>query len=113
MSKKTKDVSALIQAKAGHRLVFGLLKPDNDAMFQLEYGFIPPGGQTIQEAVWQPVVKDGKRVNLDAMNYPLYYDVHASGVYRLRNMAGDDTNAVPILIEQYVVRQYDVVEKSL
>lgn len=113
MSKRAKDVSAIIQAKAGHRLVFGLLTPDNDAMFQLEYGFIPPTGQTIQDAVWQPVVANGKRVNLDVTNYPLHYDVMASGVYRLRNMAGDDTNAVPVLIEQYVLKDYDVVEKSL
>lgn len=111
--KKAKNVSAVIQAKAGHRLVFGLLNPDNDAMFQLEYGFIPPNGQTIQDAIWQPVKEDNQRVNLDSRNYPLHYDVRASGVYRLRNMAGDDTNAVPILIEQYVIRTYDVVEKSL
>jgi len=108
-----KECSAIIQAKAGHRLVFGLINPDNDGVFQLEYGFLPPDGQFVADMVWQPVKERGERVNLDSTNYPLYYDVKASGAYRLRNMSSDDTKAVPILIEQYVTNNYVVVEKSL
>ena len=109
----TKELSAVIQAKAGHRLVFGLIDPDNDGVFQLEYGFMKPGGQSVQDIIWQPVKVKGHRVNLDSENYPLLYDVMATGSYRLRNMSGDDTKAVPILIEQYVMHGYPAVERSL
>lgn len=109
----TKELSAVIQAKAGQTLVFGLIDPDNDGVFQLEYGFLKPGGQSITDMIWQPVKVNGERVNLDTRNYPLVYPVIAGGNYRLRNMSGDDTKAVPILIEQYVSSTYEVVEQSV
>lgn len=110
---RTKDLSAVIQAKAGDRLVFGLINPDNDGVYQLEFGFMPPDAQSITETVWQPVKVNGNRVNLDSDNYPLLYNVSASGSYRLRNMAGDDTTSVPVLIEQYRFANYERVERSL
>lgn len=108
-----RDVSGIIQARAGERLVFGLINPDNDGVYQLEYGFMPPTGQHVNETVWQPVRVNGNRVNLDANNYPLLYNVSASGMYRLRNMAGDDTRSVPVLIEQYRFADYQPVERTL
>lgn len=109
----SKNVSSVIQANAGQRLVFGLLNPDNDGVFQLEFGFIKPGGQSKDDYIWQPVKVDGNRVELNRTNYPLFFDVMASGSYRLRNMAGDDTKSVPILIEQYIVNSYTVVERAV
>lgn len=105
-----RDVSGIIQALAGERLVFGLIDPDNDGVYQLEFGFMPPTGQHVNETIWQPVKVNGNRVNLDSNNYPLLYNVSASGMYRLRNMAGDDTKSKPLLIEQYRVADYKRVE---
>lgn len=106
-----KCVSSIIQADAGTRLVFGLINPDNDAMYQLEYGFLPPNAQRADAVIWQPVKSAGERVNLDSQNYPLVYETQASGFYRLRNMAGDDSMAVPVLIEMYKAHDYVVVER--
>lgn len=107
----TKCVSSIIRADAGTQLVFGLVNPDNDALYQLEYGFLPPNAQRTDAVIWQPVKVAGERVNLDFQNYPLVYEARASGFYRLRNMAGDDSTSVPVLIEMYKTQDYVVVER--
>lgn len=105
--------SAVIDAQCGDRLVFGLVNPDEDALYQLQYGFMPPGGQSIADIIWQNLRINGKEVFLDTNNYPLIYNVYASGKYRLVNMAGDNTFAIPVLIEQYSVNDYFIKEKAV
>lgn len=108
-----KRKSAVIDAQCGDRLIFGLVNPDEDALYQLQYGFMPPEGQSVMDVVWQNVRVNGKEVLLDMNNYPLVYNVYASGKYRLVNMAGDNTSALPVLIEQYSVNNYLVKEKAI
>ena len=74
---------------------------------------MPPNGQSIGDLIWQNVKVNGKSVNLDMNNYPLVYNVYASGKYRLVNMAGDNTSALPVLIEKYRVQNYVVEEKAI
>ena len=93
-----KRKSAVIDAQCGDRLIFGLVNPDEDALYHV---------------VWQNVRVNGKEVLLDTNNYPLVYNVYASGKYRLVNMAGDNTSALPVLIEQYSVNNYLVKEKAI
>lgn len=107
----SKCVSSIINAEAGTRLVFGLVNPDNDALYQLEYGFLPPNAQKTDNIIWQPVKQGGERIHLDSQNYPLVYETMASGFYRLRNMAGDDSLSAPVLIESYKVSNYTFVER--
>lgn len=106
-------ISASIDAKSGDRLIFGLVNPDEDALFILQYGFMPPNGQSIADLIWQNVKVNGKTVALDMDNYPLVYNIYASGKYRLVNMAGDNTSALPILIEKYRVYNYFIEEKAI
>ena len=108
-----KRKSAVIDAQCGDRLIFGLVNPDEDALYQLQYGFMPPDGQMVTDVVWQNVRVNGKEVLLYTNNYPLVYNVYASGKYRLVNMAGDNTSALPVLIEQYSVNNYLVKEKAI
>ncbi len=107
-----RNKSAVIDAQCGDRLIFGLVNPDEDALYQLQYGFMPPDGQAITDVVWQNVRVNGKEVMLDTNNYPLVYNVYASGKYRLVNMAGDNSVAIPVLIEQYNVNSYTIKEKA-
>ena len=108
-----KRKSAVIDVQCGDRLIFGLVNPDEDALYQLQYGFMPPDGQMVTDVVWHTVRVNGKEVLLDTNNYPLVYNVYASGKYRLVNMAGDNTSALPVLIEQYSVNNYLVKEKAI
>lgn len=106
MGKSRAPIIVQTNAVAGERLVFGLVDPDADAIFRLEYGFMRPGGQFEVDRIWQPVRIKGQEVVLNLDNYPLVYNVLASGAYRLRNMAEDNTNAKVYLVDKYTVEKY-------